>query len=191
MLHCTQCGRVVEVVDHRASTVRCVGCGALLEVELFPAFKSGANPGSRAEGLADESDAACFSHPDKKAVAACSQCGRFLCSLCEVEMGSQVVCFDCFSEEARAGGGGRLETRVVLYDSIALALAIVPVFLFWPSLIAAPIVLFMCFRYWNRQGGFLPRSRWRFVVAALLAALQIVGWAALAVSIAGMPWGEI
>ncbi len=66
-----------------------------------------------------------------------------------------------------------LETSRTMYDSIALALAIFPAFLFWPVLVTAPLTLFWIFRHWNSPRSILPRSRARFYIAGLIALSQI------------------
>ncbi len=78
----------------------CTLCGAANRVRVFPvALETGAEARPEA-ALAGE--AACFDHPSKRAVAACSQCGRFVCRLCSVEFGGAVWCPACV-----AAGAGR------------------------------------------------------------------------------------
>jgi len=52
-----------------------------IRVEVFPAFFCG-GAGGRLSGYAGHADteAACFYHPQKKAVIPCDSCGRFLCA---------------------------------------------------------------------------------------------------------------
>ena len=60
-----------------------------------------------------------------------------------------------------------------MHDSIALALAIFPAFLFWPILVTAPLTLFWIFRHWNSPRSILPRTRVRYYFAGLIALSQI------------------
>jgi hypothetical protein len=55
-------------------------------------------------------------------------------------------------------------------------------FLIYLTPITAPIVLFLVFRHWKSPPGLTQRSRWRFVVAAVVAFLQIGGWATLLIA---------
>jgi hypothetical protein len=48
--------------------------------------------------------------------------------------------------------------------------------LVWPTILSAPVVLFMVIRYWGAPGSIIPRSKIRFVLAFGIAGLQIVGW---------------
>src|ERR687886_1007892 len=73
--------------------VRCPDCGVSHEVRLFPAalFRATADTPESAE----EGEATCFDHPSSKAVAACAQCGRFVCQLCAVEIKGSTYCPSC------------------------------------------------------------------------------------------------
>ena len=69
-----------------------------------------------------------------------------------------------------------LEDQRVLYDSVALALAFWPMLFVFPTLVTAPAAIFVALRYWKRPLSILPRSRFRFLLALLLAGGQLVGW---------------
>jgi hypothetical protein len=93
-----------------------------------------------------------------------------------VELEGRSLCFSCVKAGRDSQREGGLETRRILYDSIALALAIIPIFFVFPTIITAPAAIFVALRYWKRQPTIIPRSRWRYIVAIILALLQIVGW---------------
>jgi hypothetical protein len=64
----------------------------------------------------------------------------------------------------------------VLYDSLALTLALVPLLL-WPfTLITAPAALFIAIRYWRAPGSVVQRTKVRLILAMFVALAQIVGW---------------
>ncbi len=69
-----------------------------------------------------------------------------------------------------------LERRRVLYDNVALVLATLPALLVWPSLIAAPMSLFVSIRYWRAPSSIVPRTKVRFIIAILISLLEIAGW---------------
>jgi hypothetical protein len=80
-----------------------------------------------------------------------------------------------------------LETLVTyrpLYDSMALSLSVLPMLIFPFTIITAPIAIYIAIRYWKRPGSILPRTRFRFVLAILIALAQIVGWVALLLRVA-------
>ena len=68
-----------------------------------------------------------------------------------------------------------METRRTLYDTIALIISTLPVLLFWPALIGAPTALYYVIRRWRTPLSILPRTRIRFVLAALFALAEIAG----------------
>jgi len=160
----------------------CPACGAPLQTEVFPALfrKTAAGPG--AETILVEGESSCFYHPQKKAVLACDSCGRFLCALCDCPLhGQHHYCTTCLQAGSTRGKIKNLENERTLYDSIALSLAIFPLVTFWGPIITAPMTLFVAIRYWNSPGGLLRRTKIRFILAILIALLEIGGLVTLIV----------
>jgi hypothetical protein len=141
---------------------------------LFPAlFRPAAKIDSQSL-LTAEGEATCFEHANKRAIAVCNQCGRFLCALCEVEVAGQIWCPSCLIPANAAGPIQALEKRRTLYDSIALALATLPaLLLFYPSIFTAPVIVYLAIRYWKKPSSIIPRSKWRFVTALLVAIMEL------------------
>src|ERR1051326_2041864 len=69
----------------------CPGCGQPLQARVFPAIAHAA-AGAAPEAVALPSEASCFYHEHNRAVNPCAQCGRFLCSLCELQLPGRVLC---------------------------------------------------------------------------------------------------
>ena len=153
----------------------CPRCQAWLRVYLFAAFA--AEPSvATAEPVLVEGESSCFYHPHKKAALACEHCGRFLCALCDIEIGGVHRCPRCLEAGKRKHEVENLEMQFTRYDRIALALTIVPLLL-WPfTLLTAPAALFLVIRFWKRRSKILPGSRSIFIVAGLLAIAEICGW---------------
>lgn len=155
-------------------------CQRETRVEVFPALARPVAQGSSAEAVLLEGEAACFYHPQKRAVVPCSACGRFLCALCDLEFNAQHLCPACLESGQRKGQLTALDMRRTLYDSGALTLAVVPVLLCWPvSFLTAPAAIGLAVYGWRKPGSILPRTRARAVAAIALGLLQIVGWGAM------------
>ena len=97
----------------------CPYCQKWLQIRVWPIVRQNTNAVS---ALSDQ--ATCFFHPDKAFQACCQRCGRFVCALCDLQLGAEHVCPTCF-ERGRADSGaeaGNAEWRYrdVLYDSIAV-----------------------------------------------------------------------
>jgi len=143
----------------------CPYCQKWLQVRVWPVVRENTNAVSV---LADH--AACFFHPDKPFQACCRRCGRFVCALCDLQLGADHVCPTCFERE-RADYGEQanqteLRYRDVLWDSIAVAAGWGWI-LFWPTFVAAlPAVIFLHVKYRKAPRSYLiPRSGWRFWMA--------------------------
>ncbi len=163
---------------------KCGNCGAVLEVEVFPALYRAAEGVKRGDALSASGEASCFYHPQKKAAAICGACGRFLCSLCETELSGRCLCPSCIEKGRVSEEIEQLVTRRTLYDSLALSLAILPMLFFPLTVVSAPVAIYIALRYWKNPGSILPRSRFRFVLAIIIALAQIAGWSALLVRLA-------
>ena len=159
--------------------IRCSGCGALMRADVFPALFRDMPEGRLGETLLVDDEASCFYHPKKKAVTPCSACGRFLCALCDMELNGRHLCPSCLEKGKKKQTIRNLESYRKLYDNMALFLAIFPMMFFWPTIITAPVVIFMGFRYWKAPSSIIPRTKIRFIIAFVIAALQIAGWSLL------------
>jgi hypothetical protein len=156
----------------------CPGCRAPAYVEVFPALFQTPAPAPSGAAILTGSESSCFYHPQKKAVVPCESCGRFLCALCDVEMKGQHLCPACLSAGKKKGKLKHLQDQRVLYDSIAVAMAAYPLLL-WPfTLVMAPMALYIAIRHWNAPSSLIPRSKVRFLVAIILASLELLAWAA-------------
>jgi hypothetical protein len=163
-------------VFNRFAPAPCPACQTPLQIEVFPAYFRKISAGQSAEAVMVEGESSCFYHPEKKAVLPCHGCGRFLCALCDCELKGEHYCPTCLETGKSKGKIKSLDNQRTLYDSIALALSLAPLIIFYFTLITAPMTLFVAIRYWKAPLSILRRSRFRFVIAIILALLQIGGW---------------
>lgn len=156
-------------------TAVCTMCGWSNRVHVFPAVLAPPAAPVPTEAALD-GEAACYDHPSKRAVAACQQCGRFVCQLCSVASGKEVWCPSCVAAGAGKAKAANLDTGRTLYDSTALILPLASMAL-WPfTLVAAPASLVLTAMRWNRPLSLVRRNRWRFVAAVLVSIAEIVLW---------------
>jgi hypothetical protein len=177
-----QCGKCATAfppgyfnLDHLTPCPKCASDTQLL---VFPAlFRSPATTGPAA---ADASDATCFYHHENRAVVPCGSCGRFLCTVCATEIGSEVLCPGCIHSGVSSRKMVRFENRRMLYDNVSLVLSLAPVVLIWPTVITAPMAIFVAIRYWKAPLSIVTRTRVRFVLAIVFALCQIAAWGFIA-----------
>lgn len=173
-LACANCGfELTAPVAAPPLAVQCPLCSKQTELDFFPALLRETPRGTSGEALLIDSESSCFYHEGKKAVVVCDHCGRFLCGLCDVEFNGRHVCPGCVETMEGNGDPAPLQREVVYYDELALSVAIYPILIFYLIPITAPIVLYLVIRYWNKIRPLVPRSRWRFVVAGLVATLEL------------------
>ena len=179
-LLCSSCHTpLVAGLCNSGDSFRCPHCSVKLQAEIFPAILRPVSEVSSVGVLASEGEASCFYHPEKQAAKVCSSCGRFLCSLCEIDLAGRCLCPACLEQGRQNDQISELITKRTLYDSLAMNVAILPVF-FWPlTLISAPVAFFLAIYAWRKPTSILPRTKIRLVVALLVSALQMIGWGAL------------
>ncbi len=181
MLRCMRCKTSLpwEVFDTPDWT-SCPVCRSVFRALGFPAAFRSLNGEAGASSLLPEGASSCFYHLQKVAVLPCDSCGRFLCSLCDVELSGQHLCPGCVAAGRKKGKLTQLENHRFRYDKIALGLAVLPVLLvatMWFTIFTAPAAIFVALRYWKAPSSLLAHTKVRFVVAILIAVAQIGGWA--------------
>ena len=210
LLECPQCGAALGPgVLHADSGQSCSYCGATVRLAAFPAARGEILEGGYGEPLEEESESSCFHHSEKRAVVPCDACGRFLCSLCDIAMRGKHYCSACLEAAIREGRLPELQTEYTRYDVLALTAACLPFMLFvpvalfilpfnvdlglgaffsllfFPTLITAPIALYVALRYRKRTDSPLGRHGLPTFLAIFLASAEFSLWVAVIVAFAG------
>jgi hypothetical protein len=181
---CGSCGTWLDTPLTDASVnVACPQCAAAIELEVFPALFRPAGPGLKGEDALTAEQSTCFYHPAKKAVVACASCGRFLCSLCDVDFGGRRMCPQCIESGAAKGKIASLRNETTYYDYIAMTVAIVGMVIVYISFITAPAAVYLTVRHWNTPLSAVPRTRARFGAAIVFALISLAMAAAIIVAI--------
>ncbi len=166
---CTKCQKQIPLERYNAGDLApCRGCSSAVMAAVFPAVNRLLAPRVRADLVVD-AESSCFYHGRKRAAAVCDSCGRFLCSLCDIHMGSRHLCPACVAggEEAPSA----VENSRTLYETLAIVLAVAP-------LVVTPLAsLYLALRHWGDRPTLVPRSRVRWYVAIVLALTQLGLWA--------------
>jgi hypothetical protein len=179
-LNCPQCSeRLPADLFVSGQPGQCPACHSQVEAYIFPEFHR--DPSSRPGiYLAQEHEAVCYFHSRYRAMTPCDNCGRFLCEICAIRLGSRQLCAECLSKLRNERNETGLVHYAALFDNAALFLVTAPtvtVILGFITILSAPISLFLSFYYWSRQWNLVPRSRFRFGIAVLLSVLLIAFWA--------------
>jgi hypothetical protein len=162
---CPSCGGAVTPTEASNGWQNCPYCDKRLRIRVWPVARQKTNAAS-----AMPEHATCFFHPEKAFEACCQRCGRFVCALCDLQLGAEHVCPTCFergrTESVLQGGRAEWRHRDILYDSIAVTLGWGWI-LVWPLIIAAlPATILLHVKFRKAPRSYLiPRSGWRFWVA--------------------------
>ena len=162
---CPYCAGSIASGETNTERQTCLHCGKRLEIRAWSVVRQKTKA---AMALSDQST--CFFHPDKAFQACCQRCGRFVCALCDLQLGAEHVCPTCFErgrgDSGAEAGGAEWRSRDVLYDSIAMTVGWGWI-LFWPTIVVAfPAVIFLHMKYRKAPRSYLiARSGWRFWAA--------------------------
>lgn len=147
-----------------------------MEGVIFPAHYRAPVTGRPAETVATPEDASCFYHPLSRALVPCDMCGRFLCSLCDVELRGQHLCPSCVNTRSRESRIRDWDGDRVLYGSVALLIAVLPLFI-WPlTIVTGPVAVFFAIYGWNKPPSLTGVRRTSFIIAIVLGLAQTTGW---------------
>ena len=168
----------------RENETACPQCRAVLSGGLFPAFWQPATAVTSIADHAAEGDAVCFFHPENRAALSCDRCGRFLCPVCDMPLGTRHLCPTCLSSGLT---GDKLQELVVgrfQWADTALLLGALPLLLcifIWPVLIITGTTAIFCALFGWKKPGSLPRGRrhWAAVLGLILGLIQLAGWFAV------------
>src|SRR5687768_2429411 len=163
---CTKCWTPLSAEFLNIEEFReCPNCSSKVRVELFPAYFREIQKGSAGEALLADTEASCFYHPQKRAAVVCSECGRFLCLLCDLELEGKHFCAGCLETAKEKNKIASIQNKRTLYDSMALHLAVWPVvlvFTMYFTIITAPMAMYFAIKHWRAPSSLVRKpSQWR------------------------------
>jgi hypothetical protein len=166
----------------------CPSCRVPLEGVIFPAFWREDESAAGRALPAGEAEAACFFHPENRAALSCERCGRFICTVCDLPIGSRHLCPSCVSAGLTGEKLPEIVPRRFLWGEAALYFGTIPLLLaigLWPFLIVTGLIaIFLALWGWRRPGS-IPRGarRWPAIVGIIGGLLQIAAWLGMTVLI--------
>jgi hypothetical protein len=179
LIKCSKCQAILLPSQFNTGQLNpCPSCASLVAVEVFPAILRSA-AAAFPEPLLVEGESSCFYHPAKKASIVCDSCGRFLCALCDLDLNGRHVCPVCLESGQKKAKFKDLENTRVLWDQMALAVAVLPILFVWTSIIGAPVALYLVWRARKEPCSLTGKSNMTLIVAGTLAVLEIAGWTLL------------
>ena len=177
---CPKCKTVLEIEPGTSDlTAACPACQSLLTAHFFSAFFQPRTLGTSPSALVDQTEASCFYHPTKQAMRVCDGCGRLICSLCSIELGTKHLCPNCISSGKKRGKLTTLENSRTRYDSIALSLAVMGLFMSIFSVVLAPVAIYISLRYWNTPRSLVGGGHVRFILAISIAIFSLLLWGSI------------
>lgn len=150
----------------------------IVDARIFPAADHRAVDRVRAVSAArvsGEGEARCFFHDTNRAETTCESCGRFVCGLCTIAIGSVKLCPTCLVEGRKSGRTASLQQHGAVWDNRLLLLAVLP---FIPPAIvglafSSVLTLILVAGRWSKPPSLIRPSRERYVLAAAVALIGL------------------
>jgi hypothetical protein len=179
---CRKCGLILPAeVFNTPEPAACPGCRNTILGRVFPAFLTGPREGHAGEVIGIDELSSCFFHPTRRAVVPCGECGRFLCALCDLEIEGRHLCPPCLEAGRKQASLAVFHTSHTRWDNIAMLLAIVPLVTvigwYFSMFTSAAAVFISIWKWRSPKQSMIPYSQGRFIVALLISALTLAGWA--------------
>jgi hypothetical protein len=175
-LPCARCGlRLPPNPAEWRSISQCPRCHAPIQITVFPNLGRPAASGRSAELIVEAGESPCFYHADKRAVVHCHECGRFLCALCDIQLGEAHVCPACLSRAKKQASGSPMERKRTRYDQIVQGLVLLPVpFCFLIAPVTGLAAIALAIWKWRAPPSLLVNTRTRLIAGIILAVLEVI-----------------
>ncbi|MCJ8330474.1 MAG: hypothetical protein HRT89_14690 [Lentisphaeria bacterium] len=171
---CPKCLKDLTNENLSAEIDYCPKCNVGLDIYIFSAaFRD--NKVESAAAIPEDGGASCFYHEEKKAELLCDRCGKFICLLCDINLGDQHVCPNCLQYNVKEDGEDFVKQRT-LYHKLSLFFAVLSM---CGGITVIP-ALYYSIRYFKADGGLVnPRSGWHATchcITFLVALVWICIW---------------
>lgn len=179
---CPNCGAFFPLAPAELQALtQCPTCRRPTEIVLFPAYDRPVSTGAAAEKVIMDGEAACFYHPDHRALVPCDACGRFICALCDLDVNGRHFCPQCLEKAMTKNTVQSLERNRTRWDYIIFVLLLVPLifcYIFVPATALAALVVIGW--KWKAPPSLVNNTRVRFIVYTIVAVVEMVvgciGW---------------
>jgi len=177
---CPRCHARLTADWLHSGTIICPDCNKSFEATAFKPPSRQIEVVSVAAALTPDGANACANHARNAAVTNCSRCGLFICSLCNMDIGTGPYCPSCFDRLRAENALQPAATRFRDYASMARTAMIAGLF-FSFMFLGIPfgaVSLFYgrkAFKQLREEG----RSVTGLVIILIVAALEIVGGVAM------------
>lgn len=174
LCHFCQTPLAPERVDDGGG-VACGHCERPTQLVVFAAILGGSAGTPAHQVDAHLQGASCFYSPEKLATGECRNCGAWISEEWTARWGAEVYCLKCLEHLRQRGADASFAEGIVLWDSVALFLALVPysLVLTFVGFFTAPAALFLTVRHWGSPRSMVHVWRWRFVVAVVMSVLML------------------
>lgn len=172
---CPRCHVTLAADDIRSGVIACPHCRRSFEATAFqPPERKQAIVQSLTIGPDGEANA-CANHARNVATTSCQRCGLFICSLCDMNVGSGSLCPGCFDHVRNEGKLAPAARRYRDYASMARSSAIFGILFFYIGLGPLTVHYAIKGRKQRRDDGRSTVGVTISMIAGILETLALIG----------------
>lgn len=171
---CPFCEVTLPEEKLHTGAVTCDSCRNTFEATAFQPPQRPMRLAQTVVGAGPEGANACSTHPGNAAVTSCDRCGLFICSLCEMSVGTGTFCPACFDRVRAEGMLPEVQTSYRDYASMARLAIFGGIIIWFMSPLFAGLAMYYSVKGMKqrREEG---RSRWGVAIYGLIAIAQFFG----------------
>lgn len=171
---CPRCGVLLANDTIRSGVNTCAICRRPFEATAFAAPERHAAAVQSVVAAGPAGANACANHAGNAAVTSCARCGLFICSLCEMNIGTGSYCPACFDRIRTEGAATQVVARYRDWASIARLTAIVGLLFYFAWPLVGGLAIFFA-----TKGVKLRREQGRtiagMIIVMLIGVAEVVG----------------
>jgi hypothetical protein len=177
---CPRCDVVLPPESIHSGAITCPHCHRTFEATAFqPPERKLAGVETLTLGPDGEANA-CANHARNVATTVCQRCGLFICSLCDMNLGTGSLCPACFDHERTQGKLAPAARRYRDYASMARSTAIFGLMFFYIGL--GPLAIYYAVKG-RRQRRADGRSTTGVTISMIVGIFETLGLIALIVAV--------
>ena len=122
-----------------------------------------------------EGEAVCFFHPSNRAALACDSCGRFVCSICDLPVGTRHLCPVCLSKGLGKEKLADIVPNRFLWSRLSFTVGVWPLLLFfilwWAYLVSGGVAIIAGIIGLRKPGSLVNGKQVGYAVTGILGGL--------------------
>ncbi len=153
IITCPHCRQDLSLgVGGSSGELECSRCKSHLSFVIFSGYPRSVPLGRLAEPLTgSENEASCYNHVTRKAISGCENCGRLICSVCDLEVGGKHFCPTCATSQQVVAKCDPLIHRQFCPEKAVFILGFLSLYPFCGAILFSPPALYIANQNYSKR----------------------------------------